>query len=112
MTKIACVFLCAVLIGGLLANVIGVTVPENAYADDVPAPIYRTQTGLVASDSLTDGDSSGWQFTGSAVEMNPNAPYAGFEDATGMHIGVLGPQQNTWAGYFAITPFVPALLFR
>ena len=69
MNKIKSVFLCAILAAGLLlASVTSAVIPGNAYADDGPAPIYRVQTGLVASDSLTDGDSYGWQFTGSAME--------------------------------------------
>lgn len=77
-----------------------------------PIPVYKVQSGLISSDSLTTGDTSKWRFNGSAAEMQPNAPHAGYEDASGMHIGVLAPSENNWAGYFAISPLTPAKLFH
>jgi len=53
---------------------------------------------------------NGWELNGSAVGLNAN--HAGFEDAGGLHIGVLGPSENNWAGYFAISPLTPAHLFH
>jgi hypothetical protein len=86
--------------------------PPSASLTSGPAQIYKMQSGLVASDSLTTGDTSKWQFNGSAAEMQPNAPHEAFEDSSGMLIGVLAPSANNWAGYFAISPLTPAKLFH
>lgn len=86
--------------------------PPSASQTSGPVQIYKVQSGLVSSDSLTTGDTSKWQFNGSAAEMQPNAPHEAFEDSSGMLIGVLAPSANNWAGYFAISPLTPAKLFH
>jgi hypothetical protein len=94
----------------LVAAVLGPAVQNSAYAADPPATIYRTVSGLVASDSLTTGDTSGWDFNGSAVGLN--APHSASEDSSGLHLGLLAPSADNWAGYFGITPLTPARLFH
>jgi hypothetical protein len=94
----------------LVAAAIGPIAQHNAYAAGPPATIYRTQSGLVVSDSLTSGDTSGWEFNGSAVGLN--APHSASEDSGGLHLGLLAPSANNWAGYFGITPLTPAHLFH
>src|SRR5437899_1284914 len=72
--------------------------------------IYKIQSGLVATDSLTTGNMSNWVLYGTAVQEN--APHSGTEDANGMHIGILAPSAGAWAGYFAISPLTTAHLFH
>src|SRR5437899_652878 len=72
--------------------------------------IYKIQSGLVATDSLTTGNTSNWVLYGNAVQEN--APHSGSEDANGMHIGILAPSAGAWAGYFAISPLTTAHLFH
>jgi hypothetical protein len=101
----------ALLVAALLVAVaLGPVAQNNAYAAGPPATIYRTQSGLVVSDSLTSGNTTGWAFNGSAVDLN--APHSASEDSTGLHLGVLAPSANNWAGYFGITPLTPAKLFH
>jgi hypothetical protein len=88
----------------------GSTARNGAYAANPPATIYRTMSGLVVSDSLTSGDTSGWVFNGSAVGQN--APHSASEDSFGLKIGVLAPSAGNWAGYFGITSLTPAHLFH
>jgi hypothetical protein len=62
--------------------------------------IKQSQSGLVAQDSLTTGNTASWVFGGSAVGQ-PGATYQYYEDSQGLHIGVQsGP--NLWAGYYAV----------
>ena len=66
-------------------------------------PLYtvnQSQSGIVAQDSLTSGDTSRWVFGGSAAAIG--APYQYYEDSQGLHIGVQAPA-NMWAGYYAVS---------
>src|SRR5439155_14217944 len=72
--------------------------------------IYKIQSGLVATDSLTTGNMSNWVLYGTAVQEN--APHSGTEDANGLHIGVLAPNADTWAVYFARSPLTTAHLWH
>src|SRR3989475_4931604 len=72
--------------------------------------IYKIQSGLVATDSLTSGNLSNWDLYGTAVQEN--APHSGTEDASGLHIGVLAPNADTWAVYFARSPLTTAHLWH
>src|SRR5689334_357533 len=103
LTSIAIIVILASPAGLLIGPSSGITGGRQAFASS-SGTIYRTASGLVASDSLTTGNSSGWGFNGSAVPLN--APRLGSEDSNGMHIGVTAPSTGTWAGYFAITPLL------
>jgi hypothetical protein len=83
--------------------------------------IVLTKSGLVASDSLTNGnydrsqlDSNNpnkWTYYGSApVE---GAPYDYYEDTSvGLHLGVQAPGSGQWAGFFAETPALSAQTYH
>ena len=58
--------------------------------------ITLSKPGLVASDSLTTGSTSGWVFGGDAASHNY------YEDSQGLHIGAHSPADGTWAGYYAV----------
>ena len=63
----------------------GLDTAGSAYADG-PETVFKIQSGLVASDSLTsaDGDISDWESNGSAVDLG--APRTGYEDSQGTYI--------------------------
>jgi hypothetical protein len=83
------------------------TAAAATYAD---SKIVRTQSGLIASDSLTTGDLSKWYLFGDAIARK--APHAGYEDKDGLHIGIIAPKENRWSGYFAISPLREAKLYH
>ena len=72
--------------------------------------VVKTKSGLVFSDSLNKtltqqqllSNHTYWVYNGSA--WDEKAPYAFFENSTGMQIGVNAPKAGTWAGYFAESP--------
>ncbi|HJU13103.1 MAG TPA: fibronectin type III domain-containing protein [Candidatus Nitrosotalea sp.] len=73
--------------------------------------INKVQTGLVASDMLTNetrtqqqllANKGYWNYDGDAP--NENATYGFSRDGTGLHIGVQAPADGTWAGFFAESP--------
>lgn len=61
--------------------------------------VQQTGSGLVTSDPLTTGNTSLWTFGGSAAVYG--APYAYYEDSSGLHIGVQPNTAGQWAGYYA-----------
>jgi hypothetical protein len=81
--------------------------------------ISRTQSGLVASDSLTNetktqaqlqANSGYWIYGGDAPLEK--APFDFFKDTQGLHIGVQAPAAGTWAGFYAVTPNTSAKVFH
>ena len=77
-----------------------------------PATIFKIQSGLVTSDSLTTGNVSYWSNNGSAADPAINAPHSQSEDSSGYHIGVVTPSAGKWAGWFAVSPLTSATLFH
>ena len=78
--------------------------------DAVTSTIGLVSSGLVASDSLTTGNTGYWYFGGDAASQ-PGAEYAHSEDAQGLHIGVQSATGGTWSGYYAESPNTTASLF-
>ena len=81
--------------------------------------ITRSQSGLVASDSLTNetktqqqlfANQQYWKDGGDAIAEN--APYEYSKDSQGLHIGVQAPANGTWAGMYSVTPNTNAMLFH
>src|SRR5581483_8093560 len=77
------------------------------YADSqfARSTFSKTNSGLVAQDSLTNDSSVNtnyWTLGGDAVAMN--APHSYSEDSGGLHIGVQAASSGQWAGFYAMTP--------
>ncbi len=81
--------------------------------------ISETQSGLVVSDSLINETKSQqqlqanpgyWTYGGDAPLEN--ASYTFSRDTQGLHIGAQAPSNGTWAGYYAVTPNTPAMVFH
>src|SRR5438309_5287721 len=68
-------------------------------------------SGLVASDSLTSGNTASWRFGGDAASQ-PGAKFAYSENSSGLHIGVQSAAGGTWAGYYAVSGNTSATLFH
>ena len=73
--------------------------------------ITKVQSGLVASDSLTNetltqqqlqANPGYWNYDGDAPAEK--APYSFYRDTSGLHIGMQAPRSGTWAGFFAESP--------
>jgi hypothetical protein len=73
--------------------------------------IIPVSSGLVASDSLTTGNTASWTFGGDAASY-PGAKFAYSEDSQGLHIGVQSAAGGTWAGYYAVSGNTSATLFH
>lgn len=104
-------------------NNIGTSNPSStAYAttgSSGSSSITQMQSGLVASDSLTNetqtqqqlqAESGYWAYAGDAPAEK--APYDFTRDTQGLHIGVQAPSSGTWAGFFAESPNTNAVLFH
>ena len=72
--------------------------------------IKQTQSGLVASDSMTTGNTAGWTF-GVSTSATGNQ-YNYYEDSQGLHLGVQSPSSGSWINYNAVSPFMSASLFH
>jgi len=86
---------------------------SNASADT--NSVYKIQSGLVASDSLTTGDTSYWTEWGSTINTPPRHDF--YEDSQGLHIGVQSiptTQINggKWVNYGALSPDTNTTLFH
>ncbi|HXU95123.1 MAG TPA: hypothetical protein VFP45_01680, partial [Candidatus Nitrosotalea sp.] len=66
----------------------------------------KIQSGLVVSDSLVSGDTTGWTFGGTATSQSH------YEDSQGLHIGVQAPQSGQWVNYYAHLSQPDARLFH
>ena len=73
--------------------------------------ITPVSSGLVASDSLTTGNTASWTFGGSAAGQ-PGAKFTYSEDPQGLHIGVQSAAGGTWAGYYGVSGNTTAALFH
>ena len=96
-------------------NSAGTSSPSNTasattQASATTAHLSQVQSGLVASDSLTNETMSQqqlqanpgyWTYFGSAPPEH--APYSFNRDTQGLHIGVQAPKDGTWAGFFAMS---------
>jgi len=94
----------------VLALLGGILVPLAGPASAATVSISRTQSGLVASDSMTTGNTAGWTFGVSTSATGNEFSYN--EDAQGLHIGVQSPSSGTWVNYNAVSPFITAGLFH
>src|SRR6267143_1928608 len=90
----------------LLALLAGAMIPTVRAANAATGSITKAQSGLVASDSLTSGNTAYWTFGGSAAKYNY------YEDTQGLHLGVQSPSSGTWVNYYAGSPFVTAQVFH
>ena len=71
--------------------------------------ITFVSTGLVASDSLTTGNTSYWTFSNSGPAAGT---YASSEDSQGLHIGAQSMVTGEWAYNEAQSPATAATLFH
>jgi hypothetical protein len=90
----------------LLALLIGGLVPFAGVAVASPGSVTRSQSGLVASDSMTTGNMASW--TGGGTATNKNV----FEDSQGLHVGVQSPSSGTWVNYYLDSQPANAQLFQ
>ncbi|MDE1861357.1 MAG: hypothetical protein KGI33_00430 [Thaumarchaeota archaeon] len=107
--------------GGLGVS-IPITLPNLGTVSILPLSVYsitETHSGIVASDSLTNETESQqqlqankgyWTYGGDAP--GEGAPYAVWRDTQGLHVGAQAPSNGTWAGYYAVTPNTPAMVFH
>lgn len=104
-------------------NNIGTSNPSNTASATTGTisnhSITQVQSGLVASDSLTNetrtqqqlqAESGYWAYAGDAPAEK--APYDFTRDTQGLHIGMQAPSSGTWAGFFAESPNTNAELFH
>jgi len=105
-------------------NSVGTSSPSNTASATTGTSssghsVTQVQSGLVASDSLTNETMTQqqlqtgngyWAYAGDAPAEK--APYSFSRDTQGLHIGVQAPSSGTWAGYFAESPNTNAVLFH
>ena len=70
--------------------------------------INQLQSGLVASDSLTTGNTAGWTIAGNA----PQGGSSSNENSSGLYLGVKSSLSGTWAGFFAKSANTNAMLYH
>jgi hypothetical protein len=90
----------------LLALLIAGVVPFTGVAVASTGSVSKSQSGLVASDSMTTGNMASWTVDGTATK------YDLFEDVQGLHIGVQSPSSGTWVNHYAASPFVNGQVFH
>jgi hypothetical protein len=100
----------ALAVGGLLILSIWTVVTPFGKAHAATGMISLVSSGLVASDSLTTGNTGYWYFGGDAMSQ-PGAKYSYSEDSQGLHIGVQSATGGTWSGIYAESPNTTASLF-
>lgn len=93
------------LLAGIMAPTIGTAKAQTS-------SVYQVQSGLVAHDSLTTGDTSYWTFWSSTINTPVLKDY--YEDSEGLHIGVQAPYHpwGKWVNYAAVSPDTNADLFH
>lgn len=104
----------------LAVNSAGTGQPSNtASATTPPLGIKLVQSGLIISDPLNNetetqqqlqANPGYWTYGGDAPAEG--APYDFFKDPQGLHIGARAPQDNTWAGYYAMSKNTQGELFH
>ncbi len=105
-------------------NSAGTSLPSNiasATTKSSSGSITKIQSGLVASDSLTNetktqqqlqaSNGNGYWFYGGDAPAE-NANYSFFRDSGGFHIGMQAPKDGTWAGFYGVSPKHNAKLFN
>lgn len=105
-------------------NSVGTSSPSNTASATTNTSsgghsVTQVQSGLVASDSLTNetmtqqqlqAGNGYWAYAGDAPAEK--APYNFSRDTQGLHIGVQAPSSGTWAGFFAESKNTNAVLFH
>src|SRR5689334_11575981 len=105
-------------------NSVGTSSPSNTASATTGTSsgirsVTQVQSGLVASDSLTNetmtqqqlqAGNGYWAYAGDAPAEK--APYSFSRDTQGLHIDVQAPSSGTWAGFFAESPNTNAVLFH
>src|SRR6267143_1162488 len=99
------VLVSAILIVLALATATGPAI-QGAHA--ATSTISLTSSGLVASDSLTTGNTAGWAIGGNA----PPGGSASNENSSGLYLGVKTGNAGTWSGFFAKSSNTNAMLFH
>src|SRR6185312_6140944 len=103
-------------------NSFGTSSPSNVASAETGSSgqtITTTQSGLVASDSLTNETKTqaqlqanpGYWFYGGDAPAE-NAPFSYSRNTTGLHIGVQAPADGTFAGFYAVSPVHNAKLWH
>jgi hypothetical protein len=90
----------------LLTLILGAMMVPGAAAAGAAGSVTKTQSGLVASDSMTTGNLASWTLGGSA------SSYDYYENSQGLYIGVQSPSSGTWVNYYAGSPSVNAEVFN
>lgn len=103
---IAAIFL--VLVVPVISNQPATT--AQAQTTSTIQSVSLVKSGLVASDSLTTGDTSYWTPWGSTINTPVLREY--YEDSQGLHIGVQSPYSGKWVNYGFISPDTSASLFH
>src|SRR3989441_2287815 len=96
-----------------LAGLLLLTLPvffQLLPAQAAPLSINEVQSGLLAQDSLTTGNTAYWYFYGDAVLTG--APHTYSEDSQGLRIGIQANKAGTWIGFFAESPNTAGQLFH
>jgi len=93
-----------------MLSTLAVMVPFGK-ANAATSSISLVSSGLVASDSLTTGNTASWKFGGDAASQ-PGAKFVYSEDSLGLHIGVQPATSGTWSGYYAVSKNTSATLFH
>ncbi|HYL67468.1 MAG TPA: fibronectin type III domain-containing protein [Nitrosopumilaceae archaeon] len=100
-------------------NSAGSSSPSNTASATTNSTINQVQSGLVASDSLTNetetqqqlqANHGYWFYFGDAPAEN--APYSFSRDNQGLHIGIQAPADTQWAGFYAESPTHNAQLWH
>ena len=73
--------------------------------------LVQKSSGLVASDSLTTGNTAYWTFGGDAASQS-GAKFTYSEDSQGLHIGVQSASSGTYSGYYAVSPNSTGFLYH
>src|SRR5437867_12715580 len=76
-------------------------VPAMNITHAAPGDVTQVKSGLVASDSLTTGNTSSWTFGGEATIL-PGAKFNHSEDEQGLHIAAQAGVPTPWAGLYAV----------
>ncbi|MDE1829101.1 MAG: fibronectin type III domain-containing protein [Thaumarchaeota archaeon] len=97
------------IVSSTVMLMITLIVISNISTDNVDAYAYsitKTSSGLLASDSLTTGNTSDLTTGGTTTSYNY------YEDSQGLHIGVQSPQSGNWVNYYANPPQANAHLYH
>lgn len=99
------IFIAVILSSVLLAALLSGTSGLGA-ASATSYSITKVQSGLLASDSLTTGNTT-FMKTGGTATLHDL-----YEDSQGLHIGVQSPSSGQWVNYYAHPPRADAVLYH